>query len=102
MYQLLQLFPSQVLKVTWPQAQRLNPALIAEVLALRNQLPSVSKTNVGGWHSPSVLQERNEPALREFTDAIPAHLVGLGATIFCARDAARPGFMANGNLGELQ
>ena len=74
MYQLLQLFPSQVLRVTWPQAQSLNPALIDEVLALRDQLPSVSKTNVGGWHSPSVLQDRQEPALREFTDTIPAHL----------------------------
>lgn len=74
MYQLLHLFPSQVLRVSWPQAQILNPDLIQEIFALREKLPSVSKTNVGGWHSPSILQECHEPALREFISAIPQHL----------------------------
>jgi uncharacterized protein (TIGR02466 family) len=74
MHEVLSLFPSQVLRVTWPDAAEFAPGLIAEVLQLRQQLPSASKTNVGGWHSPSVLQERPEPAISRFVSQIPAHL----------------------------
>lgn len=74
MYELLQLFPSQVLRVRWPQAQHFHGNLIAEIETLRKLLPSVTKTNVGGWHSPGTLQDRTEPALREFISQIPPHL----------------------------
>ena len=90
MHEVLSLFPSQVLRVTWPDSQEFAADLIAEVLQLREQLPSATKTNVGGWHSPAVLQQRHEPAISRFVSQIPVHLTAWAQQYFAIESALDP------------
>ena len=57
------LWPSPLLKVVDPTAEKGNRALRRLLIRLAQTQPSVHKTNVGGWQSDINLFERSEPEI---------------------------------------
>src|SRR5262245_50582772 len=54
--ELLQLFPSPMLRFKWPDSEALNAELRKVVLRKMQEAPGVVKTNRGGWQSDANLQ----------------------------------------------
>lgn len=46
------IFPTPVAMHDWPDSEALNRALAEAILAEEAETPSLSRSNVGGWHSP--------------------------------------------------
>jgi uncharacterized protein (TIGR02466 family) len=65
--ELIELFPSRMLKYQWPESEELNAQLRAAILARMAADPGQKKgkTNVGGWHSENTLQHWPEPCFKE-------------------------------------
>lgn len=57
------LFFTPLVRFALPEAASLNPALLAEIAALRAADPGVRRSNRAGWHSRDDLFDRREPAL---------------------------------------
>ncbi|WP_164852373.1 putative 2OG-Fe(II) oxygenase [Rheinheimera riviphila] len=81
-FQMIPLFPTQILQSLLQDAATLNPDLVAEVLQLRASRPGVNKTNVGGWHSPPDLQFVQLPAMQRFVSEINERLSGWAEQYF--------------------
>lgn len=64
------LFPTEILQCQLQDATRLNLELVDQIQELRKSLVSVAKTNIGGWHSEPVLQDRPEAVFCEFVSQL--------------------------------
>jgi uncharacterized protein (TIGR02466 family) len=80
--QVLEVFPTPILRATWPDSDALHAELKRVILARREASPGSVVTNRGGWHSENDLQTWPEPSIRQFmqrlqmaTTALVQHLV---------------------------
>lgn len=60
-------FASPILRIPFPEAEQLNPVLIEEAKALREQSNGILRSNRQGWHSNTDLMSRSEPGLSKLS-----------------------------------
>ena len=69
---LVELFPSLLLQVFWPDSQELNRNLVDMILRRESLDKGISTTNVGGWHSKKDLQDWDDESTNILVDRILA------------------------------
>lgn len=89
-FQMIPLFPTQILQSSLQDSTVLNPQLVAEVLQLRASRSGVNKTNVGGWHSAPDLQFVQLPAVQQFVSEISSRLSAWAAQYFQLQEPMDP------------
>ncbi len=81
-------FATPIVNLRWPDAEQLNDALAAHVLALEAGDSGVSKSNIGGWHSGLDFLDAPAAAVTEFRERVEYYVRELNDSVF---DAASGG-----------
>ena len=78
---LASLFPTPIAMYEHPELESMNREITAILVAESESIPSLSHSNVGGWHSKYDLQSRPEACFRNLAKLIVDHAMETTAVI---------------------
>jgi len=95
---LASLFPTPIAMYEHPELESMNREITAILVAESESIPSLSHSNIGGWHSQYNLQTRPEACFRNLTKLIVDHAMETTAVIAKGLGKTLPKFSAKTHM----